>query len=286
MSALLHMTAADCAGNAQECRHVRPLLLLLPAVRNRMHPHIAFWPSRHFYQGKLKDGVSSSDKPQPAGLAWPQHDCPVAVVAVEEGQEERASSAGGRPSAQQEQRVRQRRRDAAGADDSEGEGGLEEGPGAASYLNRREAAMSIRLAAALLQAGDVASVACLSPYRGQVRVLEGLRRSMDPQLAAAVEVSSVDAFQGREADVVVFSTVRCNPAGRIGFVSDKRRLNVAITRPRRGLLVLGSPSTLDAGSADWRSYFQWAREQGLVVEGPDGLNRLLRQAADPAITER
>lgn len=46
-------------------------------------------------------------------------------------------------------------------------------------------------------------------------------------------MSTVDAYQGREADAVVITTVRCNDRGSLGFVTDERRLNVAITRPRR-----------------------------------------------------
>lgn len=121
-------------------------------------------------------------------------------------------------------------------------------------------------------AGDVANAAILTPYRGQVRALEALLRAASAQLPALaamdIAVSSVDAYQGREADVVVFSTVRCNPSGAIGFVSDPRRLNVAITRARRGLVVVGSADTLQRSSSqDWRAYMRWLQEQ---VGGGEG----------------
>lgn len=57
-------------------------------------------------------------------------------------------------------------------------------------------------------------------------------------------VSTVDGYQGREADVVVFSVTRNNTRASLGFVRDPRRMNVAITRPRRALIVLGAPEML------------------------------------------
>ena len=107
----------------------------------------------------------------------------------------------------------------------------------------------------------------MTPYKGQVRCLEALLRAYASHFEGLdITVSSVDGYQGREADVVVFSAVRCNRAGAIGFVSDPRRLNVAITRPRRGLVVVGSPSTLEQGSRDWRAYMGWARSEELMLD--------------------
>lgn len=54
---------------------------------------------------------------------------------------------------------------------------------------------------------------------------------------------------------------RSNKEGRIGFVSDRRRLNVAITRPRRGLVVVGNPETLRKGSADWDEFVERCEEE-------------------------
>ena len=86
----------------------------------------------------------------------------------------------------------------------------------------------------------------ISPYRAQVQYLRSLvRRSAELRpLAQAVSVNTVDGFQGQERDVVVISLVRANDRGQIGFLRDLRRMNVAITRARMKLIILGDVATL------------------------------------------
>ncbi len=86
----------------------------------------------------------------------------------------------------------------------------------------------------------------ISPYRAQVQYLRGLIRRDEflRPLRSQITVNTVDAFQGQERDVIVVSMVRANEQGQIGFLTDLRRMNVAITRARYQLIILGSSSTL------------------------------------------
>ena len=89
-------------------------------------------------------------------------------------------------------------------------------------------------------------VGIISPYRAQVQYLRSLVRhsaELKP-LAAGISVNTVDGFQGQERDVVVISLVRANDKGQIGFLRDLRRMNVAITRARMKLIILGNVATL------------------------------------------
>lgn len=124
--------------------------------------------------------------------------------------------------------------DTAGADyDEEAE------PGGESRRNPKEAELVCNKVRALLEAGVRAEcIAVIAPYAAQVRFLR--ERLTMPEL----EIDSVDGFQGREKEAVIISLVRSNPEGEIGFLADVRRLNVAMTRARRKLLVIGNSATL------------------------------------------
>ena len=86
----------------------------------------------------------------------------------------------------------------------------------------------------------------ISPYRAQVQYLRSLikRDEYLRPLRKQITVNTVDAFQGQERDVILVSLVRSNDEGQIGFLSDLRRMNVAITRARFKLIILGAKDTL------------------------------------------
>ncbi len=114
-------------------------------------------------------------------------------------------------------------------------------PEGESRLNPLEAALVVKKLEALLAAGvPPAAIAVISPYAAQVRLLRGRIPHSE------VEVDSVDGFQGREKEAVIVSLVRSNRENEIGFLEDIRRTNVALTRARRKLIVIGDSATIAA----------------------------------------
>lgn len=144
-------------------------------------------------------------------------------------------------------------------------------------------------------------IGIITPYVAQVSLLnrlfnknetsiERFKRVLGEQRAmqlANIEIKSVDGFEGREKEVIIFSTVRNNTRGHIGFLADRRRLNVGLTRAKRGLFVVGSITTLKAGRIDrelantpsaemhgktgkgaeaWRRYVEFLNDRGLILE--------------------
>jgi len=122
--------------------------------------------------------------------------------------------------------------------------GFEEGApeGSDSRHNEGEAALAAREVERILALGvPAADVAVISPYEAQV---QRLRQLLASHLDAGLEVDTVDGFQGREKEAVVVSLVRSNETGEVGFLADVRRMNVAITRARKKLVVVGDSATV------------------------------------------
>ncbi len=117
-------------------------------------------------------------------------------------------------------------------------------PGAASVSNPGQAGRTVaevrRLLGRGLAPGDAAVI---TPYWAQVLLL---RDALAPEVAAGLEVGTVDGFQGREKEAIVVDLVRSNGEQRLGFLTDTRRMNVALTRARRALIVVGDSATLGA----------------------------------------
>ncbi len=112
-------------------------------------------------------------------------------------------------------------------------------PDGESRLNLAEAKLVCRRVQSLLGAGIAAAdIGVISPYAAQVRLL----REQLP--FEGLEVDTVDGFQGREKEAIIISLVRSNIKGEIGFLADTRRMNVAMTRARRKLIVIGDSATI------------------------------------------
>ena len=135
-------------------------------------------------------------------------------------------------------------------------------PDGASKENPVEASWVVKILSDFIDGGElgVSDIGIVTPYAGQVRAI----RDMLPENMQSVEVRTVDGYQGREKDVIIFSCVRSNKEGNVGFLSDQRRLNVALTRAKRGLVVLGNPETL-RHDKNWRAWLDHIRRS--KVEG-------------------
>ncbi len=216
--------------------------------QGRMHPDISAFVSARFYAGQLLDfpHVATLDLPTPPFLP----DRP-RLLALDTGRLPDCS----------ERKV----------------------PGA-GYSNPLEAELAVRLVerfVGLPDWGEQFTVGVIAPYREQVkRVNGGVRRSdrLKPLLdTGRLTIGTVDSFQGKECDLVLFSATRSNADGKFGFTDDRQRLNVALSRARRSLLVLVDRSTVDRAppqdpDAEPRGHlqalFDHANGLGGVIEVP------------------
>ncbi|MEW5315263.1 MAG: hypothetical protein WDW38_006705 [Sanguina aurantia] len=212
----------------------------LLGVQYRMHPQIAAFSNLHIYGGQLRDGVTASERKPPPGFLCTSEARPFLLVDVDD----------------QESSVK----------------------GTGSKSNSGQADLVLRMVQRVLQCGVLAQdVGVVAPYKAQVdllvtklegaglKVSRGVNDAEAPGGGGLLEVKSVDGYQGREKEVIILSTVRSNEKGGVGFLDDRRRLNVAITRAKRCLVIVGNAHTLSAGSEDWAALVSWLRERGCVV---------------------
>ncbi|KAF0047111.1 hypothetical protein F2P81_000744 [Scophthalmus maximus] len=224
---------------------IRPIRL---QVQYRMHPALSAFPSNIFYEGSLQNGVTAGDRVKKGfDFQWPQPDKPMFFY-VTQGQEEIASSG-------------------------------------TSYLNRTEAANVEKITTRLLKAGAKPDqIGIITPYEGQRSYLVQYMQfsgSLHTKLYQEVEIASVDAFQGREKDFIILSCVRANEHQGIGFLNDPRRLNVALTRARYGVIIVGNPKALSKQPL-WNHLLNYYKEQKVLVEGPlNNLRESLMQFSKP-----
>ena len=210
---------------------VKPVRL---QVQYRMHPILSEFPSNTFYDGTLQNGVTQAEREMFAiEFPWPVASKPM-MFYISTGAEELSASG-------------------------------------TSYLNRTEASNVEKVVTRFLKGGVTPEqIGIITPYEGQrAYIVQYMQRNgtLRKQLYNELEVASVDAFQGREKDYIVLSCVRSNDGKSIGFLSDPRRLNVALTRARYGLVVMGNPKILSK-TVLWNNLLCHFKAHDCLVEGP------------------
>ncbi|KAF8820058.1 AAA family protein [Cardiosporidium cionae] len=204
--------------------NITPIHLL--DSQRRMHPSIADFSCSHFYDGKSIKSVATK------------------ILAKKKERKLKES--------QLYERIRKRMNDvfktlqvSANAEISQRN----------SKMNKQETLCVLSTLWACLNAGgvDALQIGILTPYDAQKSYL----KKVDSSISKCIEVNSVDGFQGREKDLIIFSGVRSNFQGNVGFLKDGRRMNVMLTRAKRGLIVVGDGHTLWNEERNWRPWLQW-----------------------------
>lgn len=135
---------------------------------------------------------------------------------------------------------------------TQAEGGSKFNPDEANILVKHwlHLAQQVQLLEPQLLAEGKFSVGIISPYQAQVKHLKELLHDHPDLVGLApwTTINSIDGFQGQERDVIYISLVRSNDKGKIGFLEDTRRMNVALTRARKKLVVIGDSGTLGQNS--------------------------------------
>lgn len=207
-------------------------------VQYRMHEDIMQFPSKYFYDSQLVAHESVAKrllKHLPGVDENEDTSVPVVFIDTQGGDFPEAAS-----------------------DDGES---TSKHPSSSSQSNPNEALLAINHVRGLIAAGvKDTDIAVITPYNGQLAILSSALRPDFPGL----ELGSVDGFQGREKEAIVFSLVRSNDRREAGFLKEGRRLNVAMTRARRHLCVVGDGETVKHAGGFLSEWVKWVEEGGEV----------------------
>ncbi|CAO2036225.1 unnamed protein product [Urochloa humidicola] len=223
----------------------------LLSVQYRMHPEISKFPIANFYESKISDGPNVVCKNYERRLLPGKMFGSYSFINVEGGHE--ITEKHGR-----------------------------------SLKNTIEVAAVLWILQRLFEetvfAGTKLSVGVVSPYNAQVRAIqEKVGKSYDMYDSFSVKVKSVDGFQGAEEDVIIISTVRSNGAGSVGFLTNLQRTNVALTRAKHCLWIVGNATTLANSRSVWQKIVKDALARGCLFDASD--NKDLSNALVNAIIE-
>ncbi|KAJ1292396.1 hypothetical protein BS78_02G387900 [Paspalum vaginatum] len=206
-------------------------------VQYRMHPKISKFPVATIYNGKISDGPNVISKSYDRTFWGSKMFGPYSFINVDGGHE--TTEKHGR-----------------------------------SLKNTIEVAIVCRIVQRLFKesvsTGSKLSVGVVSPYNAQVRAIhEKVGKSYNTYGGFSVKVKSVDGFQGGEEDIIIISTVRSNGTGTVGFLTNLQRTNVALTRAKYCLWIVGNGSTLSKSMSIWQKIVNDACDRGCYFEASD-----------------
>ncbi|PRQ45250.1 putative P-loop containing nucleoside triphosphate hydrolase [Rosa chinensis] len=220
-------------------------------VQYRMHPSISLFPKREFYDNQIVDGPNVKEKSYERCFLKGKMYQSYSFINVANGKEEL------------DHRF--------------------------SRKNMVEVAVVSGIVASLYKefigTKQKVSIGVISPYKAQVYAIQEILRKYTEtsHTGFSLSVRTVDGFQGGEEDVIIISTVRCNGKGSVGFLSNQQRANVALTRARYCLWILGNSSTLISSDSVWKKLVLDAKRRNCFYNADEDSN--LAQAITAALLE-
>ncbi|CAK73310.1 unnamed protein product (macronuclear) [Paramecium tetraurelia] len=192
-------------------------------IQYRMHSEIRMFPSEYFYQNKLKDHESTNTRNLPSKFFKNR----VLFLDILDGQEQKDGT---------------------------------------SNINEQEAIVIVQLIKSIKEEFPTQTIGVICAYKSQVRYIKTLlkQKFQDENIfdENTISINTVDSFQGQEEDIILFSCVRSSQTGGIGFLNDGRRMNVALTRAKNALFILGNAITLSKSNL-WRSMLKNIQQRKL-----------------------